>query len=340
MNFFRLVCLLTLLITQGARSSASSWIRGKEQPAEILHEGFSLSEARLKQSISSVFSSSSSSSPSSTANNSVLQGGAVYPSSMTHRVVGAGSSAVFTPPARFSNTVLPSFANTTVTNVTVIRGKTAYLRCHVLNIGTKTVSWVRHDDIHVLTVGRLTFTNDDRFEAMNKPGSDVWSLRIKFPQLRDSGKYECQVSTRPTRSRVITLNVVEPQAVIPPGPELYVDLGSPLNITCQISDSPEPPQHLFWYHRDKMVSFDGSRQGVSITTDKGPVTTSILLIQDVTANDSGVYICAPEGMKEASVRVTVLNGELPQAMQTGSTCQACGGSYLLLLLTVVYLSLL
>lgn len=57
-----------------------------------------------------------------------------------------------------------------------------------------------------------------------------------------------------------------------------------------------------------MVSFDGSRQGVSITTDKGPVTTSILLIQDVTANDSGVYICAPEGMKEASVRVTVLNG--------------------------------
>ncbi|MPC91883.1 hypothetical protein E2C01_086945 [Portunus trituberculatus] len=58
-----------------------------------------------------------------------------------------------------------------------------------------------------------------------------------------------------------------------------------------------------------MVSFDGSRQGVSITTDKGSVTTSILLIQDVTTKDSGLYICAPQGMKEASVRVRVLNGE-------------------------------
>ncbi|KAG7164876.1 Synaptogenesis protein syg-2-like 4 [Homarus americanus] len=176
----------------------------------------------------------------------------------------------------------------------------------------------------------------DMFEAMNKPGSDVWSLRIKFPQLRDSGKYECQVSTRPPRARVITLNVVEPRAVIPPGPELYVDLGSPLNITCMVPDSPEPPENVFWYHRDKMVSFDGSRQGVTINTDKGPVTTSILLIPDVTVQDSGVYICAPQGMKEASVRVSVLNGELPQAMQTGSTCRGCVGSYVLLLLTIIY----
>lgn len=79
------------------------------------------------------------------------------------------------------------------------------------------MSWVRHEDIHVLTVGRLTFTNDERFEAMNKPGSDVWSLRIKYPQLRDSGKYECQVSTRPPRARVIILNVVGKYLPLPHG---------------------------------------------------------------------------------------------------------------------------
>ncbi|KAK7025575.1 hypothetical protein SK128_000029 [Halocaridina rubra] len=125
-----------------------------------------------------------------------------------HYVRGAGSAAMFTPPARFNNNILPSFANTTTTNVTVIRGKTIYLHCHVLNLGTKTVSWVRHRDIHVLTVGRITFTNDDRFEAMNKPGSDVWRLRIKFPQIKDAGKYECQVSMKPPIARVINLNVV------------------------------------------------------------------------------------------------------------------------------------
>lgn len=60
-----------------------------------------------------------------------------------------------------------------------------------------------------------------------------------------------------------------------------------------------------------MVTFDGSREGVSVTTIKGPVTTSLLWIQDVKLQDSGVYICSPEGMKEASVTLTVLHGQYP-----------------------------
>lgn len=70
------------------------------------------------------------------------------------------------------------------------------------------ISWVRHEDIHVLTVGRITFTNDARFVAHNNPGSNVWVLRIKYPQPRDSGLYECQVSVRPPLARVVQLNVV------------------------------------------------------------------------------------------------------------------------------------
>ncbi|KAK7074514.1 hypothetical protein SK128_010652 [Halocaridina rubra] len=274
-------------------------------------------------------------------------------------VRGLGSAAMFTPPARFNNNILPTFSNTTTTNVTVLKGKTVYLHCHVLNLGTKTVSsfesetrtvsWVRHQDIHVLTVGRITFTNDDRFQAMNKPGSDIWMLRIKFPQLEDAGKYECQVSMKPPIARVINLNVIEPQAVIPPGPELYVDHGSPLNISCLVPDSPVPPENIFWYHKDmpkthflimkfhpQMVSFDGSRQGVTINVEKGPITTSNLFIPDVTEKDSGIYVCSPQGMKEAAVRVRVLNGELPQAMQTGSTCKGCAGSFLVLIMSVIY----
>ncbi|KAA0199724.1 hypothetical protein HAZT_HAZT002893 [Hyalella azteca] len=86
-----------------------------------------------------------------------------------------------------------------------------------------------------------------------------------------------------------------------------------------------------------VVTFDGSRQGVSVSTTKGATTTSILRIEDVRLQDSGVYICSPEGMREASVTLTVLHGELPQAMQTGSTCRACFGSHVLLTLIVTYL---
>lgn len=71
------------------------------------------------------------------------------------------------------------------------------------------VSWVRHRDIHLLTVGRYTYTSDQRFRAINDQQSvENWTLMIKYPQLRDSGIYECQISTTPHISHFIHLNVV------------------------------------------------------------------------------------------------------------------------------------
>lgn len=70
------------------------------------------------------------------------------------------------------------------------------------------VSWVRHRDIHLLTVGRYTYTSDQRFRAIHHPHSEDWILQIKYPQHRDSGIYECQVSTTPHMSHYIHLNVI------------------------------------------------------------------------------------------------------------------------------------
>lgn len=70
------------------------------------------------------------------------------------------------------------------------------------------VSWVRHRDIHLLTVGRYTYTSDQRFEAVHSPHSDEWSLRIKYSQLKDSGIYECQISTTPPIGYPIYLSVI------------------------------------------------------------------------------------------------------------------------------------
>lgn len=47
----------------------------------------------------------------------------------------------------------PHFDYSGFKNVTALVGNTAYLNCLVKNIGNKTVSWVRHRDIHLLTVG-------------------------------------------------------------------------------------------------------------------------------------------------------------------------------------------
>lgn len=51
------------------------------------------------------------------------------------------------------------------------------------------VSWIRKRDLHILTVGILTYSSDQRFQAMHQEGSDEWTLKITSPQPRDSGIY-------------------------------------------------------------------------------------------------------------------------------------------------------
>ncbi|KFB47343.1 AGAP010541-PA-like protein [Anopheles sinensis] len=108
-----------------------------------------------------------------------------------------------------------------------------------------------------------------------------------------------------------------PTATIIGGPDLHVDKGSTINLTCAVKYSPEPPAYIFWYHHDEVISYDSSRGGVSVITEKGDVTTSHLLIQNADLDDSGKYSCSPSNADVASVRVHVLNGEHPEAMQTG-----------------------
>ncbi|XP_065566165.1 zwei Ig domain protein zig-8-like isoform X3 [Artemia franciscana] len=213
----------------------------------------------------------------------------------------------------------PSFDLTTPREVTVLVGKTAFLSCSVRNRGNKTVSWIRHRDVHILTVGRYTYTSDQRFTALHHRHNDEWTLQIKYCQARDSGLYECQINTQPHRSLFVNLNVIVPKATILGGPDVHVDHGSRINLTCIIQYSPEPPAYVFWYHHDQVLSLDSPRGGISILTEKGPITTSSLLIQKARVSDTGKYSCSPSNADVSSVNVHVLNGEKPAAMQSGTT---------------------
>jgi Immunoglobulin I-set domain len=102
----------------------------------------------------------------------------------------------------------PYFDASTPRNVTGLVGKSAYLTCKVRNLGNKTVSWIRHRDIHILTVGSYTYTSDQRFQATHHKDTDEWTLQIKWAQKRDAGNYECQISTQPVRSFFVSLSVV------------------------------------------------------------------------------------------------------------------------------------
>ncbi|XP_011291652.2 protein sidekick-like [Musca domestica] len=221
----------------------------------------------------------------------------------------------YTPPPWIEPYVDP----TTPRNVTALMGKTAYLNCRVINLGNKTVSWIRHRDSHILTVGTYTYTSDLRFQALHFSDIGDWTLQIKWVQKRDAGTYECQISTQPARSYFIHLNIVVPTASIYGGPDLYVDKGSTINLTCTVKFCLEPPAYVFWYHHEELINYDSTRGGVSVVTEKGDITTSYLLLQNADLADSGKYSCAPSNAEMTSIRVHVLSGEHPEAMQTGSS---------------------
>lgn len=66
--------------------------------------------------------------------------------------------------------------------------------------------------------------------------------------------------------------------------------------------------YLCVYDVKQVISYDSSRGGVSVVTEKGAATTSYLLVQDAAPADSGRYSCSPSNAEVASVRVHVLNG--------------------------------
>ncbi|XP_022181835.1 zwei Ig domain protein zig-8-like [Myzus persicae] len=212
----------------------------------------------------------------------------------------------------------PYFDKLASKNVTALVGHTAYLNCRVRNLGNRTVSWVRHRGIHLLTVGRYTYTSDQRFQAIHSPQNEDWTLQIRYPQIRDSGYYECQVGTTPPIGHAMVLTVVEPITTIIGGPDMFINKGSTMNLTCIIKHSPEPPPLIYWTHDSKEINYDSARGGVSVITEKGEVTTSYLLVQRATSTDSGKYTCHPSNANPHTVVVHVLNGEHPAAMQKGS----------------------
>ncbi|CAO1405687.1 unnamed protein product [Diamesa tonsa] len=210
----------------------------------------------------------------------------------------------------------PYFDNTTKRDMTVTIGQTALLHCRVRNLGDRAVSWIRKRDLHIMTIGILTYTNDQRYQALHTEGSDEWSLRITSPQTRDSGVYECQVSTEPKISQAYRLNVVVSKAKILGNQELFVKSGSDINLTCIASQISSPPSFIYWYKGGKVVNYS-QRGGINVQTDRN-TKTSKLIIARAAPQDSGNYTCAPSNSDAASIVVHVITGENPAAMQHGN----------------------
>ncbi|KAG0728526.1 hypothetical protein GWK47_032319 [Chionoecetes opilio] len=255
----------------------------------------------------------------------------------------------------------PSFDRNLPRNITMQKGQTAVLSCRVFNVNDKSVSWIRQDNLHILTVDKYKYSTDQRVSVVfNEPNLE-WVLRIKSVATADAGTYECQVSTKPILSFVVNMRVVDklptpkttptpaprqtmmmkeeeevvddeakkshnssvPRAWILNSPEIYVHRGSPINLTCVVTHGTERPVFIYWYHHDKVIDYEG-RGGVRIHTQNGRDTVSHLLVKKAGPRDTGRYSCNPSNGEPATVMLHVLNGEHQAAMQTNGATPLSG----------------
>lgn len=119
------------------------------------------------------------------------------------------------------------------------------------------------------------------------------------------------------------LCISEPITEILGGPDLFINMGSTINLTCLVRYAPEPPPVMRWSHNSQDIDFDSPRGGISLVTEKGAITTSRLLIQKAVQADSGAYTCSPNNSKSATVRVHILNGECNTSYKINFNCFAC-----------------
>jgi len=212
---------------------------------------------------------------------------------------------------------VPIFDLVQTKDVVNVVGGVAKLKCTVHNLGDKTVSWIRLSDTSLLTVGGYTYTSDLRLESKHEPGSPHWYLIIRNVSLVDDGQYECQVSTTPHMSTTISLQIKEAKVQVLGGPDMYVDTGSVINLTCSIWWTPSPPEVTLWHHNSSLISHRGPRPGVSLIIDKADVTTVQLLIMSARYNDSGVYTCLPDNAPATNVTLHVLTGDKTAKLSDG-----------------------
>ncbi|XP_058830201.1 zwei Ig domain protein zig-8-like [Topomyia yanbarensis] len=124
----------------------------------------------------------------------------------------------------------PYFVTSVSRNATVRQGDPAFLSCKVENLGAYTVSWIRQSDLHILTVGRYTYTADQRFQSLHTNDTDEWILNIKWTERKDTGIYECQVSTLPVKNLPLYLIVLDDTELVRRQDDILYDLPVPIGL--------------------------------------------------------------------------------------------------------------
>jgi len=204
-----------------------------------------------------------------------------------------------------NNAVLTPAFGSTMTNVTVIKGRDTSFTCVVLNIGVHRVAWIKADDKGILAMHDRVLTNNARLSVMH---SDLhtWTLHIRDVQRSDRGNYMCQINTDPMRSQTASLEVVIPPDILNEegGSEVLVPEGGSARLSCKARGVPQP--RVTWRREDatEIVIRNGAQPKLRVGSYDGEV----LSFHKITRSEMGAYLCiANNGVPPSVSRRVVVN---------------------------------
>lgn len=96
------------------------------------------------------------------------------------------------------------------------------------------------------------------------------------------------------------------------GPQLFVNAGSRLNVSCVVDAPGGGTDFVFWSHNNGILSLDARRDQLAIILNTDPLrqqTISSLVIRSVQTSDSGNYTCTPSNAEQDSIQLVVLNSK-------------------------------
>ncbi|XP_041843761.1 hemicentin-1-like isoform X2 [Melanotaenia boesemani] len=176
----------------------------------------------------------------------------------------------------------------------VEEGKPLNLTCHVESFPPSLVSWTRSGTATYLTKDTLSVQQNKSPTCLEK--ERICSLFISNLTAEDSGLYICNVKhLNNTMTKEVNITVIYKRKVQISG-RTTVKTGDALNLTCSIESF--PPSLIMW---TKQSSSTNLQSGISLLNDTGSAT---LVISNVTAEDSGQYVCTAKHLNTTMTELT------------------------------------
>ncbi|KAL4227576.1 hypothetical protein ACF0H5_013019 [Mactra antiquata] len=205
------------------------------------------------------------------------------------------------------------------TNITMHRGETAMLRCHIRNPGPKVVVWRKNGTDAPLTIGKEVFSQDKHMaiEVTKISENEVkYILIIKDLQRKHDGMYLCQVTATKLYANYITLKVLdEPykpkESLIIAGTQ-FVNQDETIEIVCNVTGATRAPEDLDWFLDGQRIVLSDPRwkDRTSIVKWKeGKQFISQLTVERSKLEDFGTYVCRSSDANVDGFRVNVLSDE-------------------------------